>query len=463
MTLLRRSFFILLASISGASGVVIFLCMIFYPYALVAGPLVLRDLSALPVSGFVDHRGQFAFHKLNPVSHGSRFSEGLLYDWNRFLDKNGRTAFELKAVSAQPFSEGLAVVQDHNRWGFIDRSGRTVIGLTFAEARSFREGLAPVKVESLWGFVDKRGEIVIPPRFDDCAWFSEGKAAVAKDGKVGFINRAGQIVINPIYDAALGFKEGIATVRAINADDGAWHDVCINSAGKEVFDLTAIQVQNGGKVKTTKTESCALTDSSEWLAGRRRLPYALPEELPYRSNREQFSNGRLLFRGGEKYGYLDKRGNVAISCCLNDAAAFSEGLAAVTINPSGIPKGIVPPAGRLYGYINPAGEFLILPRYTSAADFHEGLARVREGNSGDKFIDKTGKVVFEAPSGEAGDFNDGLAPVGPMQFGVIHTKFGCIERMHPKISLFCVYCVKKQPSFFDKCKNAPKLGVFLCV
>jgi WG containing repeat len=99
-----------------------------------------------------------------------------------------------------------------------------------------------------------------------------------------------------------------------------------------------------------------------------------------------------------KWGYMDKTGTLVIKPQYDDAASFSEGLAAVNIS------------GK-WGFINKEGDVVIEPRFRSAWAFHENKARVEPFDQPAYFIDKSGKVV---PSGQwtaAGDFSGGLAKV----------------------------------------------------
>ena len=77
------------------------------------------------------------------------------------------------STPADSFSDGLAIVQVGDKYGFIDESGKFVINPQFKFAYSFTQGLARVLVGDMFGFIDKSGKIVINPQFDDVSNFGE--------------------------------------------------------------------------------------------------------------------------------------------------------------------------------------------------------------------------------------------------------------------------------------------------
>ncbi|MGB3559117.1 MAG: WG repeat-containing protein [Geitlerinemataceae cyanobacterium] len=132
-----------------------------------------------------------------------------------------------------------------------------------------------------------------------------------------------------------------------------------------------------------------------------------------------------------KMGYIDRSGNWVISPQFAIAQPFSENLAAVSwdgltygvIDRTG--KTIVPPQfniihtfsqgraavsiNRQWGFIDTTGNLVISPQYPEFGRFSDGLARVSvDGKSG--FIDRTGEMVIEPQWVAARSFSDGLAP-----------------------------------------------------
>lgn len=115
-----------------------------------------------------------------------------------------------------------------------------------------------------------------------------------------------------------------------------------------------------------------------------------------------------IIRNG-KYGYINKKGQVIISCKYDYAGVFSEGLARVKINDS-------------YGYIDVTGKIIIKTVFDSKSDdFHEEFARVRVKEKYG-YINKTGQTVIPCEFDDARNFSEGLARVKKKGlFGYINT------------------------------------------
>ena len=88
----------------------------------------------------------------------------------------------------------------------------------------------------------------------------------------------------------------------------------------------------------------------------------------------------IRYRKGDKWGYIDKQGEIVIPIQYDDAGFFSEGLARVRVN------------GK-YGFIDTKGNMVIPAVYDWAGDFIEGLANV-EINGKYGFIDTKGNIQY---------------------------------------------------------------------
>lgn len=116
-----------------------------------------------------------------------------------------------------------------------------------------------------------------------------------------------------------------------------------------------------------------------------------------------FSEGLAPVRIFSKWGYIDRRGELAIKPQYDRAYSFSEGLALVQQRSEygGRPR---------CGYINKQGHWVIQPTYEYANPFSEGLAGVFDGEYWG-FIDREGNVRIPFEYDSVGMFKQGLARV----------------------------------------------------
>jgi hypothetical protein len=160
-----------------------------------------------------------------PIDYGPKsysFSEGLVPiatkgKWG-FMDRTGKLAIEATFEDAESFSEGLAPVKVRSEktiwcppdaagnrsgstmmWGYIDKTGKTVIPAVFNSAEPFSEGVAMVRKCDEAFFIGKNtGETVISGRFTYASSFSGGLASfqtATTEGMLsGYVNLAGMVV-----------------------------------------------------------------------------------------------------------------------------------------------------------------------------------------------------------------------------------------------------------------------------
>ena len=136
---------------------------------------------------------------------------------------------------------------------------------------------------------------------------------------------------------------------------------------------------------------------------------------------KEFSDGLAMVSKKEKYGFIDKKGNVVVKPKYEWAYQFSDGLAVVSQD------------GK-YGFINTKGKVAIKLKYDSASSFSEGLACVSKDGK-NSFIDKKGKEIIKLGSGlPVGDFSDGVVAVmnGDSSYKIIDKK-GQDNSKKPKI------------------------------
>jgi len=252
--------------------------------------------------GYIDHTGRFVISPQNKLGC-AKFNEGLAVvgvyneqvgeDMDGYMDKAGRLTIGGQYALAEPFSGGLALVNDFTESFFINKEGATAINLkgyggtetlsdVYVPAGSFSEGLAEVGIKSFsrqgyasYGFVNKRGTVVfkLPPEMSVKGAFHNGRALIRQeqtqkvkvklgDGETiimevqvspyGYIDDAGKEIIPARFAEAEDFSEGIAVVMTgkprtankrdlvgsaaesyVSSNDGSW--ICINRAGEVVI------------------------------------------------------------------------------------------------------------------------------------------------------------------------------------------------------------------------------------
>ncbi len=197
----------------------------------------------------------------------------------------------------------------------------------------------------------------------------------------GYIDKSGNIVIPPYFDYAQPFKNGYAKVT-------------IN--GK-----SAVIDKKGNCVPEPKREEHSISSK---------------KKAPVSEEVGDFHEDLAKFKKNEKYGYINKRGEIVIKAEFDSAGTFSEGLADVEIE------------GKI-GFINSKGELKIKSQFFSSASysqgmFSDGLGLVAFHGTG--FINKQGKIAiipqFSLRTDEVGNFSEGLAHVK------IGEKFGYIDK-----------------------------------
>ena len=298
--------------------------------------------------------------------------------------------------NVEEFFEGLAAVKVNGKYGFIDTKGELVIepryrGVSgflhsgFSEDRvgvsigekdyiiidrsgkkitqdshytyildCFSEGLCPVEVEDdLWGFVDKSGVMVIKPQFKYAYSFSEGLSAVELEGRRGYINHTGQLQIPNRYKAAHSFSEGLALTTVL--------------VEKKTAGLTFWRSK-----EENSDEKYGFINKNGDVVIEHRFEYA-----------RSFSDGLAAVKTKEKWGFVDRLGNMVINANYGFVNNFSEGLVGFSLSNS----------SRKYGYMDKTGRVVIEPQFATAFDFKNGLAHV-EWSAKTGYIDRSGRTVF---------------------------------------------------------------------
>ena len=367
---------------------------------------------------FIDKSGKVVIRTGPNVKVGRGFSDGVLVvnasegrgsyrsPDVQYWDKQGDLKFSLDYGDASSSTEGLCAVEVHDDigrtlWGFKDHRGKMVIAPQFDEVIPFQDGMAAVRfsvsrpfyMNRLWGFIDKSGFFKVEPIYDHCMPFTEDLAAVVVNGKVGFLNKQGKFAIPPKYDYARPFSEGLANVIDVNTKSRTVNDQYIDKSGKVAFS-NSYTVPAGKKLSSYIKSDNYLYAEQYNHQRRERLSYRFSD---FHNN--LVARWKLLLPGVWKLGYLGRDGKYVIPPSFDGGDAFSEGIARIKV-------------GKQYSYINTSGKRITSTLYEQAADFSDGLAAVSRDGKLWGYLDKTGKEVIPCRYLEAESFSEGLAKVG---------------------------------------------------
>ena len=324
-------------------------------------------------------------------------------------------------------------------WGLIDRAGAYVVPPRYRNEPEFKEGLAFVQAGTESGFINARGEMVITGVREGSSYsmpyFSEGLAWAYFPGqnKRGYIDRTGKIAL-PVTEDVGAFMEGLAMSRAPLLYDrkgtkleaagwtspGPFSEGLAQAGGVSGGSLSGYINRRGQMVIPPKWEGAgpfreglAQVGKAGWIdrRGRRVIPGVdFTSEGP-------FSEGLAPMMQGSGYGFVDRKGKVAVRPVWSRVRQFVEGLAFVEEN------------GK-WGCIDPMGQIVVPAVWDVRSDrsgprFVSGLARVYEKMSTDSsssssssskpdrmcYIDQTGKVIWSSDG-------KGIGTYGPLSVAV---------------------------------------------
>jgi len=305
-----------------------------------------------------------------------------------YVDEKGAWAIKPQYTYAGLFDEildGHAVIhipsgrgiQTGYKLHLIDKSGKQAIDLSrYKEIKPFSEGLAAVRItRRRWGYLDTTGKEVIPLQYLEAGNFSDGLAFVRRKKDAGgfdidyvYIDKKGSVVLGGESEFKYGstFSDGIAAVRfSDKADNVAW----------------------------------GLIDKKGGIVLEPAYAHTSPPREGLVCVKKQTSGPGIVAKFAS--GYVDLQGREVIPCKFDNAAPFSEGLAAVAKTVSG---------KVLWGFIDKNGATVVPFTYVNVLSFSEGLAAVYVTRREFAFINKAGNMVIGPHEGYVlSSFKNGIA------------------------------------------------------
>ena len=196
----------------------------------------------------------------------------------------------------------------------------------------FRNGAAFVCLkdgEKRCGLAKLDGEYLVPPIYEDIRIPNEGMIAFKKDGLWGFMTLQAEVIVPPKYNSVSDFNEGLAQVKQRNKQ----------------YQTSISYINKSGQVA-----------------------FSVPQGI---SSVTFYQEGLMAYRAGDKWGYLNKQGKIAIAPQYTLAKAFSEGYAPVRLNKTD--------AGlHRWGLINKNNELVHIysGEVADVSNYHRGAALV---------------------------------------------------------------------------------------
>ena len=284
-------------------------------------------------------------------------------------------------------------------FGVVDADGKVVVEPRYSAIHVFNEGMAGVEKDGRWGFINTEGKEVIAPQFDEVYLFVQGFAVVGKEGKYGLINTRGELVV-PMTYGSLEVDESGKWLLARNEDNG----LLLNTKGETLFTLKGVVIGYYPEVDLFMVVDADDKTYYVDVSGKEAFPAAGYDSV------QGFSEGLAAVRVGEKWGYINAKGEMVITPqfigdegFVND---FSDGTALVFVEDKGflidhsgkaISKSyaqiseteggdVVIMDGERVGLLGRDGRELLAPVYTEVVPFFEHK---------DRFLVKTADGVWQ--------------------------------------------------------------------
>ena len=116
---------------------------------------------------------------------------------------------------------------------------------------------------------------------------------------------------------------------------------------------------------------------------------------------QQFPDALYPVRIKDKWGYINRKGEIVLQPQWTDAGDFYDGLAKAAIADGTSVR---------YGFIDTKGQWKVKPIYQNAFDFSDGFAVVQQ-NELHGFVNSSGQEIIACQFEDAGPFSEGYAAI----------------------------------------------------
>lgn len=225
----------------------------------------------------------------------------------------------------------LQPVRLGKHFGYVDGKGVLVVPAELDWAWPMTEGTAGVRIGKEWFLMDSSRQM---KKVDRCNWigpFAGGLAPARHIKKWGYLGQDGLWKIEPFFSDARPFREGVAAVQVGGKDAIINKTSCFDGI---VPPLDLAPPQGDRMVPASA--------GGKWGLINAQGDYVLEPQMDEILEAKQ---GRIPFRQGTAWGFLDLAGNVVVPAQYLAVAQFDDGWAAVK------------KFNGITGYVNLLGQF----------------------------------------------------------------------------------------------------------
>ena len=297
-----------------------------------------------------------------------------------YINSDGQPIIKCQFDWAGQFSNGLAAFFNDTLYGFIDTTGKVVIEPKFYRVSQFSDGLCNVTIQKDTtfqnAFIRTDGSVAFITTYEDVGAFHFGRAMVKINNEVCFIDKSGKVVIHSHFPYGSDFHEGIAVVW----DDSSKY---FDTTGKTIRAFNEMNANNfsEGLAIVQENGSNFYIDKS----GKKKINLER-QDLTY----FDFSDGlaqSVIAGSDHKAGFIDTLGKLVIPIQYHDIRDFKEGLAAFRDTNS-------------WGFIDKKGKVAIKPQFEQIEyeGFVNGLCRAKQNHQWG-YINHKGEFVWKEQVG----------------------------------------------------------------
>lgn len=208
--------------------------------------------------------------------------------------------------------------------------------------------------EYKWGYIDTSGNLKLKDLYDDCRDFKDNHAVVRVGGRWGLINRTGIPTIPIQYKGVWSLSEGLARVMTFE-DSIGFMDANANWVIPPQFGEAQDFKEGLARVRVGDKYGY-INPKGEWI---------IPAE--YVSASPTFEQGYSVVKKISNYGLIDTKGKTIIPFDYQRITTPKFGLCKVKKQ------------GK-FGYLNLKGEVIIPFKFSTGRDFEGGYAAVKESD-----------------------------------------------------------------------------------